>query len=96
MEHSQDVTKIPLSLLNLSENCVSVLNYIVSYRIVSLAVYRVSYHELNNVYHIVSWDKCIATALNQRYSMARPILNVRWVSAGITYRSRVAFLRLNR
>ena len=35
MEHSQDVTKITLSPLNLSENDVSVSNYIESYRIVS-------------------------------------------------------------
>ena len=47
MEHSQDVTKITLSPLNLSENDVSVSNYIESYRIVSLAEYR-------DIYHIVS------------------------------------------
>ena len=40
MENSQYVPKITLSPLNLSENDVSVSNYIVSW-----AEYRVSYHE---------------------------------------------------
>ena len=42
MEHSQDVTKITLSPLNLSENDVSVSNYIESYRWLNIVIYIVS------------------------------------------------------
>ena len=55
MEHSQDVTKITLSLKNLSENDVIVSNLIELYCELNIVIYIVSWAEYRVSYRIARW-----------------------------------------